>query len=85
MNSYLPRPFPIPLPRSTSLSLILGVFIGISISLSSSSLVLYIRRRRAESYNREYHEDRAQRPIQLRSDEVLRNGVPGLIGERCLS
>lgn len=70
-----------PLSRSTSLSLIFGVFIGISVSLSSSSLVLYLRRRREKGYDREYHEDRARRPIRLRSDEVLKDGVAGLIGE----
>ncbi|KAF8532519.1 PALP-domain-containing protein [Gautieria morchelliformis] len=68
------------LPHSNSLALILGVFIGVSISLSSSSLALYIRRKREETYEHEYHNSRVQRPIRVRSDEVLRDGIAGLIG-----
>lgn len=64
--------------RSTSLSLILGVFIGISISISSSSLALYFRKKREERRDHEYH---VPRPIQLRRNKVLRDGVVGLIGE----
>jgi cysteine synthase len=67
--------------RSTSLSLILGVFIGISISISSSSLAFYLRRKREDNRDRENQEGRVPRPIQLRSNEVLRDGVVGLIGE----
>ena len=85
MSSWsLPQSISIPLPRSTTLSLLLGVFIGISVSLSSSSLTLYLLRKREERYNIEYLGDRVQRPIELRSDEVLRDGVVGLIGELCL-
>jgi len=77
----LPHSLHIPLPRSTSLSLLLGVFIGVSLSLSSSSLALYLRRKREEKYNQEYLGDHTQRPIELRSDEILRDGVAGLIGD----
>src|SRR5882724_839206 len=85
MSSWsIPQSISILLPRSTSISLLLGVFFGLSFSLSSSSLTLYLRRKREERYNIEFLGDRVQRPIELRSDEVLRNGVVGLIGEFCV-
>ncbi|KAF8530495.1 tryptophan synthase beta subunit-like PLP-dependent enzyme [Hysterangium stoloniferum] len=57
-----------------------GVFIGISVSLSSSSLARYLRRKREERHDHHFAEDRIESPIKLRSDEILRDGVIGLIG-----
>lgn len=78
-TSNLLKAISAPLPRSRSLSVLLGIFIGISISLSSSSLRQYLRRKREERENR-YLETITQRPIEIRSDEILK-GISGLVGE----
>jgi len=72
----------VPLPRSRSVTWLLGVFIGISISLSSSALAQYLRRRREEREN-QYLSHLDHRPIEIRSDEIIREGVSGLVGWSC--
>jgi len=76
----IPESISILIPRSRSVSLILGVFIGISVSLSSSSLARYLRRKREERHDHHFAEGKIESPIKLRSDEILRDGVIGLIG-----
>ncbi|KAF8590926.1 pyridoxal phosphate-dependent enzyme, beta subunit [Ramaria rubella] len=77
---FWPKSLSIRLPQSPSISLILGLFIGISLSLSSSSLALYLRQKRERRFDKEHLGNRIERPIELRSGEVLRDGVTGLIG-----
>jgi cysteine synthase A len=50
------------------------------VSLSSSSLAQYLRRKREEKENK-YLEEVSERPIEIRSDEIIRNGVSGLVGQ----
>ncbi|KAH8118936.1 PALP-domain-containing protein [Phellopilus nigrolimitatus] len=58
-----------------SRQIIFGLIIGVSLSFSSASLLqLYRNRKRDEDFS-----NISQRPIELRSDEIV-NGVPGLIG-----
>ncbi|KIJ54663.1 hypothetical protein M422DRAFT_24567 [Sphaerobolus stellatus SS14] len=78
-TSVLLERLPLPIPRSKSVTLLLGIFIGISVSLSSSSLAQYLRRKREQRENK-YLEGLAERPIEIRSDEIIRNGVSGLVG-----
>lgn len=80
MNSVLKAKFfEQNLPQKFYYSLLLGVFFGISASISSVSLLSYFRRKREEEYER-LVEDEISRPIQLRSDEIIKDGIGGLIG-----
>lgn len=55
-----------------------GIVLGVSLSLATSSVVSTLRERKRKRIE---HVHRLEsRPIQLRSDEVLHNGVLGLIG-----
>lgn len=67
------------LPRKPFHSLLLGILCGISASISSASFLAYLRRKREDEYTR-LVEDEISRPIQLRSDEIIRDGISGLIG-----
>lgn len=53
-----------------------GVILGISLSISTRTLALYLRSRRRRKLPETSF---SERPIELRSDEILR-GVTGLIG-----
>ncbi|KAK0487427.1 PALP-domain-containing protein [Armillaria novae-zelandiae] len=55
--------------------LIYGLFLGFSLSLTSTSIALFFQRRKQERIATQFE----ARPIELRSDEVLK-GVTGLIG-----
>ena len=67
-------------PKVSGLSsLLVGIIAGISLSLTSSSLLkLFEERRRKAAENRLL--ELPERPIEVRSDEIV-NGVSGLIGE----
>ncbi|KAF9462450.1 PALP-domain-containing protein [Collybia nuda] len=76
--------FPLKIPSwirwpspSTTRHVFYGVLIGFSLSLTSTSFTLYIqsRRRRQRRFAAKFE----QRPIELRSDEIV-SGVTGLIG-----
>ncbi|KAK0503991.1 PALP-domain-containing protein [Armillaria luteobubalina] len=67
----LPR---IPSPP-TIRHVIYGLFLGFSLSLTSTSIALFFQRRKQERIAAQFE----ARPIELRSDEVLK-GVTGLIG-----
>ncbi|PBK74829.1 PALP-domain-containing protein [Armillaria solidipes] len=54
---------------------IYGLFLGFSLSLTSTSIALFFQRRKQERIVAQFE----ARPIELRSDEVLK-GVTGLIG-----
>ncbi|KAK7032918.1 PALP-domain-containing protein [Favolaschia claudopus] len=68
------------IPRSAR-PLVLGILIGISLSVSSSAVVQYVRRRRRRiaqlSQSQVYRLE--NRPIELRSDDIL-DGLTGVIG-----
>ncbi|KAL6301251.1 PALP-domain-containing protein [Sparassis latifolia] len=78
-SSWLPSlrlPFNVHLPTSTTLRhIVYGIIIGFSLSLTSTSFASYYQQRKRERLARQFE----ARPIELRSDEVLR-GVTGLIG-----
>ena len=57
---------------------LLGLIVGITITAGSSSLIRYNRKRRRTG---EHHHDLSFRPIEVRTDEVVK-GVSGLIGDR---
>lgn len=61
---------------STARHVLYGVILGFSLSLTSTSLALYYQSRKRALLAAQFE----ARPIELRSDEVLR-GVTGLIGE----
>jgi hypothetical protein len=68
-----------PLPRTVR-PLALGIVLGISLSVSSSAVVQYFeRRRRRIALSQSQIPELENRPIELRSDDVL-DGIVGLIG-----
>ncbi|KAK0201874.1 PALP-domain-containing protein [Desarmillaria ectypa] len=70
----LPSWFRIPSPPTVR-HVIYGLFLGFSLSLTSTSIALFFQRRKQERIAAQFE----ARPIELRSDEVLK-GVTGLIG-----
>ncbi|KAH9948625.1 PALP-domain-containing protein [Amylocystis lapponica] len=68
--SWLHLPAP-----ATARHIFYGILIGFSLSLTSTTLALYYQQRERERSSRQFK----PRPIELRSDEVLK-GVIGLIG-----
>ncbi|KAJ7267683.1 tryptophan synthase beta subunit-like PLP-dependent enzyme [Mycena haematopus] len=67
------------LPRSTR-PLVLGIILGISVSVSSSAVLQYFqRRRRRIALSQSQIPELENRPIELRSDDVL-DGMVGVIG-----
>ncbi|KAI0935385.1 hypothetical protein AcV7_003835 [Taiwanofungus camphoratus] len=74
--SYLHLPSWVHLPTpSTARHVFYGILIGVSLSLTSTSVALYYQERKRERLSRQFE----ARPIELRSDEVIK-GVTGLIG-----
>ncbi|KAJ6498768.1 PALP-domain-containing protein [Mycena sanguinolenta] len=66
------------LPRTRPL--LLGIILGVSVTVSSSAVVQYFqRRRRRIALSQSQISELEQRPIELRSDDVL-NGIVGVIG-----
>ncbi|KAF7376604.1 PALP-domain-containing protein [Mycena sanguinolenta] len=66
------------LPRTRPLAL--GIILGVSAAVSSSAVVQYFqRRRRRIALSQSKISELEQRPIELRSDDVL-NGIVGVIG-----
>ncbi|KAF8160706.1 tryptophan synthase beta subunit-like PLP-dependent enzyme [Crassisporium funariophilum] len=61
--------------RSTARHVLIGVLLGFSFSLTSTSLAFYYQQRKKDRQAKHF----SPRPIELRSDEVVR-GVVGLIG-----
>ncbi|CAA7261799.1 unnamed protein product [Cyclocybe aegerita] len=61
--------------RATARHVLIGVLVGFSLSLSSTSFALYLQQRKQKRQISKF----TARPIELRSDEVVR-GVAGLIG-----
>ncbi|KAG7442961.1 PALP-domain-containing protein [Guyanagaster necrorhizus] len=72
--TLLPSWFKIP-SRPMIRHVIYGIFLGFSLSLVSTSIALFFQRRKQERIAAQFE----PRPIELRSDEVLK-GVTGLIG-----
>ncbi|KAK0449112.1 PALP-domain-containing protein [Armillaria borealis] len=70
----LPLWWRIPSPPTVR-HVIYGLFLGFSLSLTSTSIALFFQRRKQERIAAQFE----ARPIELRSDEVLK-GVTGLIG-----
>ncbi|KAK0244244.1 PALP-domain-containing protein [Armillaria nabsnona] len=70
----LPLWWRIPSPPTVR-HVIYGLFLGFSLSLTSTSIALFFQRRKQERIVAQFE----ARPIELRSDEVLK-GVTGLIG-----
>ncbi|KAF8200010.1 tryptophan synthase beta subunit-like PLP-dependent enzyme [Mycena galopus ATCC 62051] len=67
------------LPR-TARPLVLGIVLGISVSVSSSAVFQYFqRRRRRIALSQSQIPEHENRPIELRSDDVL-DGIVGVIG-----
>lgn len=64
--------------RSTARHVLIGVLLGFSFSLVSNSFALYYYQRQRRRKDR-LISDFTPRPIELRSDEVVK-GVSGLIG-----
>lgn len=79
--SWLPT-FKLPSPVALR-QLVYGVVLGFSLSLATTSLTLWYQARQRERQRRitEGQFEYEPRPIELRSDEIVR-GVTGLIGEQ---
>lgn len=75
-SSFLHR---LHLPNARTIRQILyGLVLGVSLSLATSSVLSTLRTRRRKRIERVHGFE--ARPIELRSDEVLHEGVLGLIG-----
>lgn len=57
---------------------IYGVVLGVSLSLATTSVVSSLRERKRKRIERAHGFE--ARPIELRADDILQNGVIGLIG-----
>jgi len=68
--------------RSTARHVLIGVLLGFSFSLASNAFALYYYQRQRQKKDR-LVSNFTPRPIELRSDEIVR-GVSGLIGNTSL-